>query len=70
MALAFSIVHATTWFVLTPKVVRVRRGRRYLADDWLVGMKCLLLVPFDALAGRLVMRQWQGGRNDSLFWPC
>lgn len=49
VALAFSVVHATTWFVLTPKVVRVRRGRTYVADGVLVGINYLMLAGFAAL---------------------
>ena len=56
VALAFSVVHATTWFALTPKVVRVRRGRKYVADGWLIGMNYLLLAVFAAL-----MVWWLGG---------
>lgn len=56
VALAFSIVHATTWFVLTPKVVRVRRGRKYLPDGFMVGANYLMLAAFAAL-----LVWWLGG---------
>lgn len=58
VALAFSIVHATTWFALTPKVIRVRKGRKFLADSWMVGLNYLGLIVFAAL-----MAWWLGGSS-------
>ncbi|GIG27209.1 hypothetical protein [Cellulomonas denverensis] len=56
LALVMAIVHATTWFQATPKIIRVRRGRRYVADRWVVLMHYLLLALF-----ALVVVLWLGG---------
>lgn len=57
VALVMAVVHATTWFQATPKIIRVRRGRRYVADRWVVLQHYVLLALFG-----LVVVLWLGGR--------
>ncbi len=57
LALVMAVVHATTWFQATPKIIRVRRGRRYVADRWVVLQHYVLLALF-----ALVVVLWLGGR--------
>ena len=56
LAVAMSLVHATTWFEATPKIIKIRRGPRYVADGWVVALHYVLLVAFAA-----VMYFWLGG---------
>ncbi|WP_043498335.1 hypothetical protein [Georgenia sp. SUBG003] len=56
VGLAMAVVHATTWFQATPKIIRVRRGRRYVADRWVVFQHYVLLALF-----ALVVVLWLGG---------
>ena len=56
LAVAMSLVHATTWFEATPKIIKIRRGPRYVADGWVVALHYVLLVAFAAL-----MYFWLGG---------
>lgn len=56
LAVAMSFVHATTWFQATPKIIKIRRGPRYVADGWVVAQHYVLLVIFGA-----VMYFWLGG---------
>lgn len=54
-ALLMAVVHATTWFQATPKIIKVRRGRRYVADVWVVLQHYVLLALF-----ALVVVLWIG----------
>jgi len=56
LAVVMSLVHATTWFQATPKIIKIRRGPRYVADGWVVAQHYVLLVAFGA-----VMYFWLGG---------
>lgn len=51
-----SLVHSTTWFKATPKIIRIRRGVHYVADGWVVAQHYLLLVLFG-----VVVYFWLGG---------
>ena len=55
VALLMAVVHATTWFQATPKIIKVRRGRRYVADVWVVLQHYVLLALF-----ALVVVLWIG----------
>lgn len=50
LAIVMSLVHATTWFQATPKIIRIRRGPRYVADVWVVTQHYVLLVLFGVIA--------------------
>lgn len=54
-ALLMAVVHATTWFQATPTIIKVRRGRRYVADVWVVLQHYVLLALF-----ALVVVLWIG----------
>ncbi len=56
VALVMSLVHATTWFQATPTIIKIRRGRRYVADRWVVAQHYLLLAVF-----AVVVYLWLGG---------
>lgn len=56
LAVVMSLVHATTWFQATPKIIRIQRGTRYVADFWVVAQHYLLLAVFAA-----VVYFWLGG---------
>ncbi|MGJ7441056.1 hypothetical protein [Aquipuribacter sp. MA13-6] len=56
IALVMSLVHATTWFQATPKIIKIRRGRRYVADGWVVAQHYLLLAVF-----AVIVYVWLGG---------
>jgi fumarate reductase subunit C len=56
LAVAMSLVHATTWFQATPKIIKIRRGPRYVADGWVVAQHYVLLAAFGA-----VLYFWLGG---------
>lgn len=55
VALLMAVVHATTWFQATPTIIKVRRGRRYVADVWVVLQHYVLLALF-----ALVVVLWIG----------
>jgi fumarate reductase subunit C len=56
LTVVMSLVHSTTWFKATPKIIRIRRGVHYVADGWVVTQHYLLLVLFGVL-----MYFWLGG---------
>jgi fumarate reductase subunit C len=56
LTVVMSLVHATTWFQATPKIIRIRRGRRYVADGWVVAQHYVLLLAFAA-----IVYVWLGG---------
>jgi len=56
LAVVMSLVHATTWFRATPKIIRIRRGRHYVADRWVVVQHYVLLLAFAA-----IVYVWLGG---------
>lgn len=55
LALLAAVVHTVSWFQLTPAIIKVRRGARYLADGWVVAQHVVLLVVF-----AVVMVVWLG----------
>ncbi|QTE30823.1 hypothetical protein [Pengzhenrongella sicca] len=56
LTIVMSLVHASTWFQATPKIIKIRRGPRYVADGWVVAQHYVLLVAFGA-----VVYFWLGG---------
>lgn len=56
VAFAMSLVHASTWFKATPKIIKIRRGTHYVSDRWVVAQHYLLLVTF-----AVVVYLWLGG---------
>ena len=56
IAIVMSLVHATTWFQATPKIIKIRRGTHYVADGWVVAAQYVLLVAFG-----VVVCLWLGG---------
>lgn len=46
LALLFAVVHATTWFQATPKIIRVRRGRKHIHHGWIILQHYVLLALF------------------------
>ncbi len=46
LAVVMALVHAATWFQATPTIIRIRRGRRYVASGWVVAQHYLLLAAF------------------------
>lgn len=56
LALAAAILHTVSWDQLTPSIIKVQRGTRFLADGWIVAQQVLLLVIFAT-----VMVLWLGG---------
>ncbi|WOF24402.1 hypothetical protein N8K70_06975 [Microbacterium betulae] len=50
VALAMSLVQTATWFQAMPKFVRIRRGRRYIADRWVVLAEYVVLAVVTAAA--------------------
>ncbi|ROR71969.1 hypothetical protein [Bogoriella caseilytica] len=60
LALAMTIVHAVTWFAAAPKIVKVRLGRSYLGDGWIIAAQYLALA---AVAAALVFWLILGGAS-------
>ncbi|WP_108719246.1 hypothetical protein [Miniimonas sp. S16] len=56
LALAAAVLHTVSWDQLTPSIIKVQRGTRFLADGWIIAQQVLLLVIFAA-----VMVAWLGG---------
>ena len=44
------------WFQLTPAIIKVQRGTKYLADKWVIAQHVVLLAIFAA-----IMVAWLGG---------
>lgn len=56
LALAAAALHTVSWDQLTPSIIKVQRGTRFLADGWIIAQQVLLLVLFAAF-----MVAWLGG---------
>ena len=56
LTVVMSLVHSTTWFKATPKIIRIRRGVHYVANGWVVAQHYLLLALFG-----VVVYLWLGG---------
>ncbi len=56
LTVVMSLVHSTTWFKATPKIIKIRRGVHYVADGWVVGQHYLLLILFG-----IIVYLWLGG---------
>lgn len=56
LALVAAVIHTVSWDQLTPSIIKVQRGTRFLADGWIIGQQALLLVAF-----ALVVALWLSG---------
>ena len=49
LAFAAAVIHTVSWDQLTPSIIKVQRGTRFLADGWIIAQQALLLVAFAVL---------------------
>ena len=51
-----TVVAAVTWYSVTPKIVRIKRGRKFVGNRWIIGAHY-------AIAGLVivVLLWWLGG---------
>ena len=56
LALIAAGIHTVSWFQLTPAIIKVQRGTKYLADKWVILQHVVLLAIFAA-----IMVAWLGG---------
>lgn len=46
LALIAAVIHTVSWDQLTPSIIKVQRGTRFLADGWIILQQVLLLAIF------------------------
>ena len=49
LALVAAVIHTVSWDQLTPSIIKVQRGTKFLADGWIIAQQALLLVVFAAV---------------------